>query len=170
MNVDIKGNKISYDGRKESLLVSYISQNFTSEELRKKIDDELLRFASFVPSMKPEHLVVLRWQVGYEFGNPMDYYGIGAIACNSVKPWKYHETDHLIQHRNPFAKIRNTTLLDQISLDYISKTATLIEGNDSFHNYYLDQEKLEKAFKKAGFKCEYSKLAKVEDVDVIDFL
>ena len=171
MDVNLKGNEISYNGRRESLLVSYIAQNCSSEaQFRKKIDGELLGFVGLVPEMGPEHLVVLRWHAGYEFGHLMDYYGIGAIACKSVKHWKHHQVDHLIQHRNPFAKVTTPTLLNQISLDYDSGTANVMEGNDSMNNYFLPQIKLEKALKKAGFKSEYSMLDFVEEVDISDFL
>jgi len=47
-------------------------------------------------------------------------------------------------------------LLNQISLNYDSGTATLQKGIDSM--YDLPIEKLEKALEKAGFKCEYSQL------------
>ncbi len=168
MKLDIKGNEISYDGRRESLLVSYLAQNCSSKaHFRKKIDGELLGFVGLVPEMGPEHLVVLRWHAGYEFGYPMDYYGIGAIACKSIKPWKHHQVDHLIQNKNPFAKVTDPTLLNQISLDYDSRTANVMEGNDSMNNYFLSQEELERALKEAGFKCGYSMLADPEEVDEV---
>lgn len=164
MKVNIKGKELSYDGRRESLLVSYIAQNFsTKAKFTKKFDDELLGFIDLAPKMEPEHLVIVRWHAGYEFGHPMDYYGIGAIACKSIQPWKHHTVDHLIQHRNPFSKI-NGTLLDQITLKYNPKKATIIESDDSLNNYFLYQSKIIKALEKLGFAYKLSFQSSEEDL------
>ncbi|MCG2719986.1 MAG: hypothetical protein L6266_04640 [Nanoarchaeota archaeon] len=159
MEVDINSNKIIFDGRKSSLLVSYIRQKFEEEEFIDKIDDKLIRFIDLIPKMEPEHLVVLRWHAGYELGHPMDYYGVGAIACKSIKPWKHHLVDHLIQDRNPFAKIIDSTLLAQIVLNYDSKIANLKEGYDSMNLFFASDVTLRRALKKVGFQQQYSELA-----------
>ena len=157
MKVYLTKNEISFDGRKESLLVSYATQNCSDErEFRKKINNELLGFVDIVPEMGPEHLIVVRWHSGYELGYPTDYYGLGAIACESIKPWRYHEVDHIIQHKNPFGKIINAKLLNQISLDYDSRTALIKEGNDGRYNYFLPQVEINEALEKLGFNVNYS--------------
>jgi len=159
MKANIGSNEISYDGRKESLLVSIMAQNCDDDsEFRKKIDGELLGFAKLIPLMEPEHLVVVSWLAGYDMGYPMDYYGIGAIACSTIKPWKYHHVDHIIQHRNPFSKLTDAKLLAEISLDHSAKNAGIMEWRDSMYNYFLPQVDLEKVFGKIGFSYNYLQL------------
>jgi hypothetical protein len=107
-----------------------------------------------VDKMEPEQIVLVRWHSGYELGYPNDYYGVGAISCNSIKPWNYHQVDHVIQNRNPFSKIKtsNPKLLGKIEIDYENKKILVSEGYDDMNGYYLPE--LEESFKRLGFSVE----------------
>lgn len=167
MKVNIGNNEISYDGRKESLIISVMAQKYgDNSEFFEKINGELLEFAGLIPKMNPEHLAIVAWQAGYEFGHPMDYYGVGAIACSTIKPWEYHPVDHLIQSKKPFSKISGAELLALISLDHDSKKAQILEGQDDMYNYSLPQTDLETILRKVGFSCEFLPLFGEEDYDL----
>ncbi|MFA5887212.1 MAG: hypothetical protein WC852_00690 [Candidatus Nanoarchaeia archaeon] len=168
MEINIGGYTIEYDGKKHSLLVSFAAQNCPDKsQLVEKVNKELLGFISLVPSMRPEHLVIVNWYAGYELGHPMEYYGIGVVGCKSIQPWKYHPVDHIIQRRNPFSQIRGS-MLDHIMINYDTKTAAVSEGKDEMYNYRMQHAKIKSAMKVQGFKCNFCPL--VSDEDIIDVM
>ncbi|HYD02725.1 MAG TPA: hypothetical protein VEC16_00340 [Alphaproteobacteria bacterium] len=157
MRLEIDGNEISYDSRKDSLLISVLVQNYDNKsKFEKKVNGQLIEFASLIPKMMPEQLLIVEWHSGYSLGHPSDYIGIGAIACKSIKPWKHHLVDHIIHHKKPFSKIQDIKLLNQLSIDYESKIVNIFEQTSNSFGYYVPQKTLDSALKKAGFRTEYS--------------
>ena len=169
MKTDIFGIfDFSFDGRKQSLLISHALQNFSNkDDLNKKVSREFMNFMGLVPKMQPEHIVAVRWNAGYEFDCPMDYYGIGAISCNSIQPWKHHSVDHIIQDKNPFRKLPykdvpffSPSLLGKVSFDYNARErigAKIFAGKDfsSNNNYNIPEEELFEFLKKENFNYQF---------------
>lgn len=162
----------SFDGRKQSLLVSHAFQNFSDKyELKEKVNKEFMNFMELVPKMQPEHIVTVRWHSGYEFGYPTDYYGIGAISCKSIQPWKHHSVDHIIQDKNPFRKLPNDylpiyshSLLGKITFDYNSKErigakvfngSNTMDGDDGFLDEFNFPDELHGFLEKESFNYKF---------------
>ena len=170
MKLNIGKNEIDFDMRKESLLISVLCQKLKSNDvLERKINKQVKEFIDLAPKMRPKHIVVTRWHSGYELGFPNDYYGIGAISCDTIKPWKSKFVDHLIQNKNPFKKILNPKLLNQITFDYKNISAMILEGNDSFSNYYFLDE-IYNQIKKIGFSINLKQLENWENVSLGNFI